>query len=130
MKQIDSKLFCGIELGQATEIINKMWDFIERPPINNVDTKNLLNIVEWINTRLPDGVFLEITYPIYGCEQEDMIAHLNLLDNDEDIDVDEMIRILDSINYGGYKKVLRELNMPYKSPVLYTRYYIYGNLSN
>lgn len=119
----DSKLFFGAELGKLEEVLNKLNNLYPNPPRK---PDNLFDNVNWINTQLPDGVFLEVVYPRLDCEPEEMVAHLSLLDEDENLSVEDMREIIKNSNYMGYSYILGKLNIEFKEPLFYTKYYVYN----
>jgi hypothetical protein len=121
----DSKLFFGMELGPLDEIIYKLLCYY---PLNNEHLKHLtmIDIVSWINTKLPDGVWLEVHYPKYTCDPSEMRAHLSLIDDSHEITLKKMKKYLRKANYIGYGYVLGQLNIKYKNPKFYTKYYDYS----
>lgn len=123
MNSFDSKIFCGMQLGRLVDVVDKFMGFIE-PPV--VKPKTLIEYIEYINMHLPENVFLEVTYPVYKCSNEQMIAHLNLLSEDENVTVHRMRQILKNLNFTGYGYVLGKLGIMYKSPTIYSMYYIYN----
>jgi hypothetical protein len=122
MISADSKLFYGVELGKLPDVIKAYSNFINQPPRKPND---LVDFIGYINTQLPDGVFLEVTYPIRNCPESEMIAHLTLLDGDENISSYQMIDILTTSNYCEYYKFLTDIGFEWVEPKFYTRHYIY-----
>ncbi len=117
----DSKLFYGTELGQLTSILS-LFDFIPSPPKKPND---IIEQVGWINKNLPGNVFVEVTYPQLNCDSDDMVAHLNLLDDVDEFDAEDMDNFLRTASIGEYGYVLGMLRFDYVAPVFYTRHYIY-----
>lgn len=123
MNAYDSKLFYGIELGKLEDVLGMFNDcYMEYPPHKPHD---MIDEVGWINTQLPEGVYLEVTYPKRSCEDNEMIAHLTLLDNDDNITAKEMRKFLKNVNVSQYGYVLGMLGLQYQEPTFYTKYYIY-----
>jgi hypothetical protein len=127
MIQYDSKLFYGTELGPLTDIIKRLDTIIPKPPHKPIDN---IDAIGWINTQLPKGIFLETMYPYRDCDPNEMVAHLNLLDDsrDDSITYKNMKKLLKRANYTGYANILGRLGMDYKEPVFYIQTYVYNNL--
>jgi hypothetical protein len=125
MIQYDSKLIYGIELGNLDTIIEKFDELIPKPPHKPIDNIDLLG---WINTQIPKGLYLEATYPYRDCEPNEMMVHLNLFDDSGDtISYKKMKKLLKRANYIDYANILGKLGMDYEDPVFYTRHYVYNN---
>ncbi len=124
MISVDSKLFYGAELGKLSDVLAQCRAFL---PLPSREPDNLVDEVGWINTQLADGLFLEVTYPIRDCPESEMIAHINLIDDDkESWNMHEIANILLVSAYDNYKKFLSDMSMEYKEPVFYTRHYVYS----
>jgi len=120
---IDSKLFFGTTLGRASPIVEHLSKYY------NLKTRtDLIDKVNQINTHLPKGVWLEITYPIRDCEESDMIAHLSLLDDNDSFSPKQIKKAIRKANYGQYGYVLSVLDLPYTKPKFYTEHYIYNEI--
>jgi hypothetical protein len=122
MNRYDSKLFYGMELGNLTDILLACRKFTAIPPH---PPRSFIEEVDWINTQLPEGVFLEVTYPCRQCPESEMIAHVNLFDNYISLSKQEMYEAIRAVNYAGYGWVIGNLGLTYKEPMFYTRHYVY-----
>ncbi len=125
MNDIDSKLFYGSELGSLPDILIACRKFIPYPHRKPTD---LVDEVEWINTQLPDGLFLEITYPVRDCSEHQMVAHATMLDYSEEIQQKEMEDVLLYSNCEAYADFLKNLGLTHRDPVFYTRHYVYTKM--
>lgn len=124
MTQYDTKLFYGTELGPLPDIIQKFNNILPTPPRVPNDA---IDTIGWMNTQLPEGVFLDATYPYRDCDPKKMVAHLNLLSGDEgnSITYKKMKKILKKSNYTDYANILGKLGMDYQEPTFYTQIYVY-----
>lgn len=122
MQQYDSKLFCGMKLGYINDIVGKLNTFILPPPHPPVD---LVDHLGWINTQIPDNLYLDVSYPYRDCDPSQMEVHLTLLDNDDTFSLETMRDFLKTLNLIGYEFILEKLGIEYKEPVFYTEYYVY-----
>lgn len=118
----DSKLFYGKELGTFEEIVPNLMKLIDEPPRK---CTNVIDQVNWINTQLPEGLWLEVTYPRYSCPVSEMKVHFSLLEDGDIVSMKDMKKVLRNANYVGYGYYLGKLDLEYTEPVFYTRYYIY-----
>ena len=121
MIQCESKLFYGMELGSLVDILALFKCIVEKPPHQPVDN---IDYIGWINTQIPDGVYLEVTYPYRDCDEKDMVAHLTLIDEDE-ISKRGMKKIIKNSNLIGYGYILGQLDIDFQDPIFYTRHYVY-----
>lgn len=121
--QVDSKLFFGAQLGTFETVVPKLLSLFDKPPreyLNHIDQVN------WLNTQLPKGLWLEVTYPHFSCPVSEMQVHFNLIDDDNQFTPKEMKKIIKNANYSGYSYYMGKLNINYTEPMFYTKYYIYN----
>jgi hypothetical protein len=109
----DTKIFYGCELGQLTSITG-LFSRVFKYPRSNLDN---FDKIEWLNTQLPEGVYLDISYSYRDDEEDNMKVHLSMID-DYDVDTDDC-------NIDGYTEVLKMLEKPFTEPKQYTLSYYY-----
>lgn len=118
----DSKLFYGRELGSVEEIVPQLMYMIESPPRACI---NWIDQVNWINTQLPKGLWVEVTYPNYSCDPSEMKVHFSLLEDGKNMTAKQMKKVIQKANYSAYGYYLGKLSIEYSEPVFYTKHYIY-----
>lgn len=123
MVSVDSKLFFGTELGSALPVVDRLVTYYDIPR-----DSSLIDKVNGINTHLPKGVWLEITYPVRECEESEMNAHLSLLDDHDSFTPKQLKKTIKKANYGEYGYILSVLDVPYSKPLFYTCHYIYNEI--
>ena len=121
MISYDSKLIFGCRLGKISEILPRLEELFDDPPHPPAD---VISNVEWINTLLPNGISLDITYPFYGGPIEETFVHINMID-DEPISIKKMKKCMKHANIGEYGYLLGQVGLDYVDPTFYTVYYRY-----
>jgi hypothetical protein len=119
MSTTDSKIFLGCILGKANELLPKL---LKLYPMDNFE---IYKYVEYLNTVLPDGLYINITYPEYGASLGKCVFHLDLLSSEDHFTLPELQRVLSSLNLEAYRYVLGQLEVGYVSPKLYSHVYIF-----
>ena len=121
----DSKLFYGREIGSVEQIVPLLMNMVEHPPR---ECTNWIDQVNWINTQLPKGLWLEVTYPNYSCEPSEMRVHFSLIEDGKNgnyFTSKQLKKAIQKANYSAYGYYLGKLNIEYSEPVFYTKYSIY-----
>ena len=122
---LDSKLFYGCELGDALDVMPLLTCVFGSFETEEGPEPSVIDLTEWLNTQLPEGLFLEVSYPQLPCDDKDMFLHLNMLEYDEPISSAEMADTLSNAKYDHYSYLLGRLNLEYKPPTFYTLSYKY-----
>lgn len=114
-------LIFGTELGSLADFLIYLNKFIINSEIKgyNLPTDRFSKI-DYINTLIPNNVYITITYPYYECSDKLCSLHLNLFDDDE-ISLEELKKTIYN-HYNHYKFMLKLFNLPYTKPKLYSKY--------
>lgn len=120
MTKVDSKIFLGCILGKYKEIYPRITALY--PPLS--EDHDIYTYIGYLNYKLPNNIFIHLTYPKHGCPVSEITFHLDFMSCDF-LPLSGLKEFLDSLDMDVYKLMLDKLNIPYKEPELYSEHYIY-----
>jgi hypothetical protein len=115
MKVFDAKLFYGCKIGQGPEILSKLREFF--PMKGEFD---LYKYISYLNTQIPDDIYVDVSYPLNGCDIEKISFHLNMISKDV-LSITEV----NNLPRNGYNYMLNLLELEPLCPMIYIEEYKY-----
>lgn len=124
MNKIDTKLVCGIKVGNALKCIDILIHHYGLPP----NTTDIISYIDWINTQIPDDIFIECSYPNRSCRDDLIELHLNIFLEEQlyNLSPKEMCEGIKKMDLSLYGYFLQLFKKTYHPPSFYVITYNYN----
>jgi len=122
MKHInESGIFFGCTLGKTIDIVKRL----DHMYISPNDDMPILDYMAWVNTQIPDALYLYTTYdPVTSSDVRDMWTHLSLISDDDEMTLNEA-KFIYNQGIEEYTSFMFWLDLDYQEPRLFSRGYVF-----
>jgi len=120
---IDSSIYLGTKLGACKELVPLLKRLYGSPEHRN---PGFIEYTEFLNTRIPSELYLDVNIDDYQEAGEGPQYHLNML-SDYPVSLEELRALTDpdSLALSQFRNVLEQLGLERKDPELYSHAFIY-----
>lgn len=124
MSFYDSKLFFGMKLDSMTQVVDELKKHYTYVLPTKTKTQ-MIQFMEWVNTQIPDDVFLDVAYTRFSDPVTQFSVHINMINDIEGLNQKQLVDHFNNINVPTYENFVRKLGYTPQPPTLYLVHYIY-----
>lgn len=119
----ETHLLCGMPLGYADKVVPKLQRLFGLAPAKDA---NIYSYCNYVTTKLPKQLAIGVSYDGYTDDKTRVKLHLTCLaPNDDDngsFSLQDGKEWIEQFPYDAYKELLKELEIAYTEPRIYTGY--------